>query len=284
MLLKKEELKVRLLEIIADIGKRKDDGFVYFKKDKLLLKWEACGLGKFKDHRHGKIWNFLERELSAEKHDDDGYRLRQPLSPDVRDVKHGIPSMATPKKISKTNTGDEDTLEMAVPLAQLKNEMYELILGYLERRARYKEDEGTIRASVTLEQLNLEWQRAYPKRKFKDCNCGTFKLFLIEKCHLKESGKDQFEVDSSFIKSQLQPVKSESELVARPNTYNPLAHAENPFPHTSGHGPSQQTGQSPPSTTATTNCEWSQSDDLWTKAGKNRMNDIPPESRAPHSR
>ena len=238
MPLNKRELTELLLGIIGDIGEKKNDGFVYVKREKLLLKWEACGQGKFTDHGQGKISKFLQNDLSMQIVSNDRYRLDQLLIPDLDDEQQRRLPLATREKTTDLTTSDIGTHNL-ITLSELKNKVYNMILTFVKRTWSSEQCDQKFR-TVSLEELNKEWQKLNPNKKFKDYKHGTFKLFLIEKCHLTGSGKDDFEVNIRFIETQIQDLSKESD---GSNADNSRVSVKNQLPSKSSYSPQQQIGQ-----------------------------------------
>ena len=238
MRLTKKELTKELLDIINDIGEKKNDGYVYYRKEKLLLKWEALGKGKFTEHGCGKLSAFLEKELSEEKLDSDKYRIPDSFLHDLDFSVEGCietplvgvskKPKTSPRKIAKpklSHGGDHDN--PSLKLNQLKSQVLELV------NSKCGMHEGGHECKLELEKLNLEWQKTNPGMKFKDYKYGSFKSFLIDKCRLKESEKkrDCFVIDPAFIKAELQRIKNESEKLASSSDDETIPSMENPSPN-----------------------------------------------------
>ena len=87
---------------------------------------------------------------------------------------------------------------------KLKTKVLNMILHLLKSKYGMEETIQTAR-TVTLEELNIEWHKRNPNKKFKDYKCGkTLKSFLIEECGIQESTQDKLEFVPATIKALLQ--------------------------------------------------------------------------------
>ena len=105
--------------------------------------------------------------------------------------------MASQSNLIKSNAAEGDKHE-------LKVKVLTMILDLL--RSRYLiEETNKIPRMIPLEELNTEWQKMSPNKKFKDYRCGrTLKQFLIKECELQESMQDEFAIVPAAIHAQLQ--------------------------------------------------------------------------------
>ena len=224
MSLKIKEIKTKLGSIIREIGEEKD-GFITFKKETLLRRWEACGFGKFKNHGFGKMSTFLQKELFVEEVSSDKLRI---ASKNIVGIKkkdndkiteppfpHAVQSeskassndVAGPKCPVEQENADKQTVD----LNKLKVDVLTMIQKFLQGKLKKKH------AVVTLDELNIVWQNQeiYPKKKFKEFKCGTFKSFLTNNCNLKllegdASNTVEFQIEADAIKTELESIKSKS--------------------------------------------------------------------------
>ena len=106
-------------------------------------------------------------------------------------------AIASQDNLIKSNSAEGDKHE-------LKIKVLTMILHVLEGKYRMKET-SQIARMVTLEELNNEWYKRSPDKKFKDYKCGrTLKPFLIKECDLQELTQDVFEIVPAAIHAKLQ--------------------------------------------------------------------------------
>ena len=237
-----KELKKKLLDIIKGIGEKKNDGYVYYRKEKLLKEWDACGEGKFTKHGFGKLSTFLKNELSEEELGSDKYRIPQSFLSDidVNDEERTKPSSVvrgkkpkeSPRSIAKPKLDEGgDHGNPMLTLNELKSKVLTMVLQLVKRKCDMHEA-GHKCISVKLEELDKEWQKSSQNMKFKDYKFGSFKAFLIEKCQLKNKASENnvFTIDPAVIEAELQCIKSESEISASSKDDEALPIMENPLP------------------------------------------------------
>jgi len=99
---------------------------------------------------------------------------------------------------------------------KLKIKVLTMILEFM--KSNYEIQEGNQKSiKVKLDELNNEWQKKNPNKKFKDYDCGkTLKPFLIKECGLQESMLDEFEIVPAAIEAKLQ---SMSDLPTQESDY-----------------------------------------------------------------
>ena len=230
MSLSKKEVKQKLLHIIHDIGEKNDDGYVYYNKDKFLNKLEASGAGQFKDYGFGKLINFLQKELFVETISYDKHRIPQSSFFNVKQaneqsvvVKQNQKQAASTKMLDKPQPFDGRSHDCPkLTVAELKVKVYKMILMVIERVQVNQQKEQTC-FSVTLETLNIEWQKTSGGYKFADYKHGAFKKFLVEQCHLKLK-EDGFQIRPDIIKTELQNIESQKEGLAIASSSDAVGH------------------------------------------------------------
>ena len=218
----KDEIKNKLLDTIAAIGEKNDDGFVYFRKEKLLNRWGTLGIGRFRDKGFGKLPSFLKRELPVDELSCDEYRI-----PESSLGRFGFNARQCSRR-SKLNVCQKQVESKAkieglkydkdikdsrykVTLSELKFKVFTMIGRLIEGVPTQETDQSII---VTLKVLKKEWRKANGIHEFADYGYGTLKKFLVEKCLLKILEKDRFEILPDFIKAELQTIENENESVA----------------------------------------------------------------------
>ena len=105
--------------------------------------------------------------------------------------------MASQDNFKKTKSAERDRHE-------LKLRVLTMILECMKSNYRMEET-SQVAIKVTFEELNTEWHKRNPYKKFKDYKCGrSLKPFLIKDCGLKESMQDEFEIVPAAIQAKLQ--------------------------------------------------------------------------------
>ena len=222
----KDEIKNILLDTIAVIGEKSDDGFVYFRKEKLLNRWGTFGIGRFRDKGFGKLPSFLKRELPVDELSSNEYRIPQSslgrFGFNERQCSGRSKLSVCQKHVESKAKVDEFKHDQdikdsrhGVTLSELKVKVFTMIDKLIDGKPTKEKDQSII---VTLKALKKEWRKTNLAYEFTDYGYGTFKNFLIEKCLLKLLEKDRFEILPDFIKAELQTIENENENVAHSST------------------------------------------------------------------
>ena len=104
--------------------------------------------------------------------------------------------MASQYNVAKTRSVEGDRHE-------LKIKVLTMILEFMESNYGIQET-NQIGINVKLEEINTEWHKRNPNKKFKDYKCGrSLKPFLIKECDLQESTQDVLEIIPAAIHAKL---------------------------------------------------------------------------------
>ena len=215
MKLNKDKLKDALLEIIKSIGKE-INGYIVFGLNKLLKEWERDQKGRFSQHGHGKMLEFLRRELQVEDCDG-GYRINissdetsnlaaAAITDDTEsnsasfeaknDFLTSPPSeSAWPKRKSEEQ---QEVSQQKVRLEEVKRKVLTVIRNFLVN------NDG--RTFLTLNELSTEWQHKHPNEKFRDYGFGGFTSFLVNKCNMqskKRRKSESFNINLRDVETRL---------------------------------------------------------------------------------
>ncbi len=103
-----------------------------------------------------------------------------------------------------------------------KNTLVKRLIECVEKVGRLgqKSEQGGI-YEFTIDSLLKEWERRYPKKKFKEYGCGSFQKFLRGECNANEVRPGVYELDTTQqdnTADSSRPTKSEPENTAARST------------------------------------------------------------------
>ena len=204
--LNKANLRSELLKIIEKIGENQGDCFV-FDINKLSTLWNAMHKGQFKQYGHGKMGDFLRREVGVQESDGKHW-IKITVSDASHETEKGagakFVSLDTDSKLNSTaSPNDSARPKSEEELHGLKVEVLTSIQDYLENSTNPIQR----KSYLTLNQLNSAWAQQHPNEKFKMRGFGSFKSFLADKLQFqrpKHQEADCFKITVSGVKRMLQ--------------------------------------------------------------------------------